>query len=112
MPTVAQALGLREIANRDPMEVLKDVLVASPEPVLLVLDNFEQVLDAASLLTHLLDGCANLKILVTSRAMLRVYGDTTSKFRHSSRRPEPRAFRSRTFHVTPLWRCSSSASQP
>ena len=75
MPTVAQALGLREIANRDPMEVLKDVLVASPEPVLLVLDNFEQVLDAASLLTHLLDGCANLKILVTSRAVLRVYGE-------------------------------------
>jgi len=29
MPTVAQALGLREIANRDPMEVLKDVLSAS-----------------------------------------------------------------------------------
>ncbi len=54
MPTVAQALGLREIGNRDPMEVLKDALVASLEPVLLVLDNFEHVLDAAPLLTHLL----------------------------------------------------------
>jgi predicted ATPase len=75
IPTVAQAVGLRTIGNRDPMEVVKDVLVASPEPVLLVLDNFEHVLDAAPLVTHLLDGCANLKILVTSRAVLRMYGE-------------------------------------
>jgi predicted ATPase len=42
---------------------------------LLLLDNFEQVLAAAPLVTKLLDACAALKMLVTSRAVLHVYGE-------------------------------------
>jgi len=75
VPTIAQALGVREVGNRDPAEALKDTVAALQEPVLLLIDNFEQLLDAAPLLTDLLESCANLKVLVTSRAVLRVYGE-------------------------------------
>jgi predicted ATPase len=44
-------------------------------PVLFLLDNFERVIEAAPLLTDLLAACANLKLLVTSRAVLRVSGE-------------------------------------
>jgi predicted ATPase len=74
-PTLAQALGAREIGKRDPAEVMKELLRAVDEPVLLVLDNFEQVLGAVPVLTDLLESCPLLKILVTSRAVLRVYGE-------------------------------------
>jgi len=74
-PTIAQALGAREIGKRDPAEVVKETLSAAGEPTLLLLDNFEQVLDSAPLLTDLLEGCAHLKVLVTSQAVLRVYGE-------------------------------------
>ncbi|MBN2388579.1 MAG: hypothetical protein JXB85_16300 [Anaerolineales bacterium] len=42
---------------------------------LLILDNFEQILPARSLVTDLLTACPRLKILVTSRAALHVYGE-------------------------------------
>ena len=74
-PTVAQALGTREIGNRVPAEVLKESLRAIDEPILLVLDNFEQVLGAQPVVTDLLEACPLLKVLVTSRAVLHVYGE-------------------------------------
>jgi predicted ATPase len=73
--TLAQALGTREIGKREPVEVLKDSLRAVQQPVLLVVDNFEQVLGALPVLTDLLESCPLLKMLVTSRAVLRVYGE-------------------------------------
>jgi predicted ATPase len=75
VPTIAQVFGLREMGARDPAEALKAAIAATHEPVLLLLDNFEQVIDAAPLLTDLLAACANLKLLVTSRAVLRVSGE-------------------------------------
>jgi predicted ATPase len=42
---------------------------------LLLLDNFEQVLPAATVLAEVLEACPSLKILVTSRSCLRVYGE-------------------------------------
>jgi predicted ATPase len=44
-------------------------------PFLLLLDNFEQVLPAASIVSETLEACSALKILVTSRERLRVYGE-------------------------------------
>jgi predicted ATPase/DNA-binding CsgD family transcriptional regulator/Tfp pilus assembly protein PilF len=64
---IAQALGLRDVGRP-----LADVLATAirDHHVLLVLDNFEQVLDAAPGITDLLTTCPHLKIIVTSRAVL------------------------------------------
>jgi predicted ATPase/DNA-binding CsgD family transcriptional regulator len=71
--TIVQTLGLRGTRKRQPFEHLKTFL--SEKHLLLVLDNFEQVLAAAPLLPELLSACPQLKMLVTSRAVLRVQGE-------------------------------------
>ncbi|HYN89653.1 MAG TPA: tetratricopeptide repeat protein, partial [Ardenticatenaceae bacterium] len=70
---IAQSLGVSESPGRALMDVLKDVL--RPKRLLLVLDNFEQVIGAAPLLTDLLAATPGVKALVTSRAVLHVYGE-------------------------------------
>ena len=74
-PTLAHALGTGQGANREPTEAVKTALAAVRQPILLVLDNLEQVLGVVPFLTELLEHCAQLKLLVTSRAVLRVYGE-------------------------------------
>jgi predicted ATPase/DNA-binding XRE family transcriptional regulator len=70
---LAQALGLKP-SGRIP--ILAQLIAAlSGKRLLLFLDNFEHVLEAAPLVTTLLAACAGLKVLVTSRAMLHVYGE-------------------------------------
>jgi predicted ATPase len=71
--TIARALGLRETADRTPLESLKEYL--AEKHVLLLLDNFEQVLPAARGIAELLAACPRLTALVTSRAALRVRGE-------------------------------------
>jgi predicted ATPase/class 3 adenylate cyclase len=71
--TMAGALSVSESAGRDLKEQLRDYL--SNKELLLVLDNFEQVVDAAPLVGELLSGCPNLEVLVTSRSLLRLYGE-------------------------------------
>ena len=68
--TIASTLGLREERGRSPLECLKEEI--GQNRVLLLLDNFEQVLDAAVQVSDLLVACPQLKIMVTSRAVLRV----------------------------------------
>ncbi|HSF48595.1 MAG TPA: TIR domain-containing protein, partial [Burkholderiales bacterium] len=67
---IAQALGVREEPGRSLLETLKKHL--REKQILLVLDNFEQVLDAAPLVSELLDSSARLEVLVTSRIALRL----------------------------------------
>jgi predicted ATPase/DNA-binding XRE family transcriptional regulator len=66
--TVAQALGLREQASSSPAEQVRAFLRG--KHVLLVLDNFEQVLEAAAFIADVLATCPRLSVLVTSRAPL------------------------------------------
>src|SRR5688572_8377482 len=73
VPTIAQALGLRDMGSRPLAERLVAFLRERHE--LLVLDNFEQLLDAAPLLADLLTACPRLTLLVTSRAKLRLSGE-------------------------------------
>src|SRR5439155_1016922 len=71
--TIARRLGLREASRRPLAESLKNYL--RDKSMLLVLDNFEQVLPAASLVAELLVAAPHLKVLVTSRIALNVYGE-------------------------------------
>jgi predicted ATPase/DNA-binding XRE family transcriptional regulator len=66
--TVAQALGLREQADRPFSEQVRAFL--QDKQCLLLLDNFEQVLSAADFVADLLVSCPRLQVLVTSRAPL------------------------------------------
>jgi predicted ATPase/DNA-binding NarL/FixJ family response regulator len=65
---IAQALGVRESGGRPLPESLAAAL--GDRRVLLLLDNFEHLLDAASLVADLLVRCSRLTVLVTSRAPL------------------------------------------
>jgi predicted ATPase/class 3 adenylate cyclase len=71
--TIARALGLRETTDRPLMHLLTDHLRG--RQLLLLLDNFEQILPAALVVADLLAACPRLKILVTSRATLRLRGE-------------------------------------
>jgi predicted ATPase/DNA-binding CsgD family transcriptional regulator len=73
VPTIAQALVVRETGGQPLFERLA-VFVGSGS-ALLILDNFEQVLPAAARVTDLLAACPLLKVLVTSREVLRVTGE-------------------------------------
>jgi predicted ATPase len=73
LPTIAQAEGLQDNIPRSPVEVLQAALREKHH--LLVLDNFEQVVTAAPSLVNLLAACPHLKMLVTSREVLRVRGE-------------------------------------
>lgn len=70
---IAQTLGVRETAGRSLQESLRAYL--RDRQLLLVLDNFEQILAAAPLVSALLTACRRLKTLVTSRAPLHLYGE-------------------------------------
>jgi predicted ATPase len=71
--TIAQTLSVPETAGRSILESLKEYLQS--KSMLLVLDNFEQVISAAPLVSELLSVCGQLKILVTSREGLRITGE-------------------------------------
>jgi predicted ATPase/class 3 adenylate cyclase len=67
---VARALGVQEVGARPLLEVLCEAL--SGRRSLLVLDNFEHVLSAAPFVADLVQACPNLKVVVTSRELLRL----------------------------------------
>lgn len=71
--TLAQSLHLKESEEDRLLEHLYAYLWDKQH--LLLLDNFEQIVEAAPLLVELLQGCPGLKMLVTSRARLRVSGE-------------------------------------
>jgi predicted ATPase/DNA-binding XRE family transcriptional regulator len=73
VPAIAQALGVTEHSGKEPLQVLREVL--RNRELLLVLDNFEQVLPAAPVIAELLASAASLTVLVTSRASLRLAGE-------------------------------------
>ncbi len=73
--TIGHAFEIRESAMRSPAEAVREFL--RNRQALLVLDNFEHVLDAAPLVADLLAGCPALTVLVTSRGVLHVSGEHT-----------------------------------
>jgi predicted ATPase/DNA-binding winged helix-turn-helix (wHTH) protein len=73
---ITESLGIDRTGSRHVLDLLKDYLRnAEPSPLLLLLDNFEHLLAASPLIVELLDSSVTLKVLVTSRAALRLYGE-------------------------------------
>lgn len=70
---IATALGLRESAGGGPIERL--VASLARRQMLLILDNFEGLLEGVPLLSRLLSAAPDLKLLVTSRSVLRARGE-------------------------------------
>lgn len=70
MSVLAQALGLRESTEGEISEQI--AIFLQEKHLLLVLDNFEQILEAASSVAELLSKCPRLSVLVTSRMPLRL----------------------------------------
>jgi len=70
---IAEALGLSDVTAVDLPRRARTA--CADRPTLLVLDNFEQILDAAPLVADLLTSVASLRLLATSRAPLRVRGE-------------------------------------
>ena len=63
IPTIAHTLGVIESPNRLLLDSLKEFL--RDQQALLLLDNFEQIISAAPLLSELLSACAELRVLAT-----------------------------------------------
>lgn len=71
IPTIARTIGVKETTRGKTLfESLKEFLYQ--KQVLLLLDNFEHVLSAASKIAELLEACPRTKILVTSRSPIRL----------------------------------------
>ncbi len=79
---LADAFEIQQVGKRTIPQLIGDQLKNSG-PFLLLLDNFEQVLPAAIVVAEILEACPSLKVLVTSRSRLHIYGE-------------------QEFHVTPL----------
>lgn len=73
IPTIARGLGIKESRERTIQDALLDY--AANKDMLLVLDNFEQVLPAARKIAELLASTNNLKLLITSRTVLHISGE-------------------------------------
>lgn len=72
-PTIAQEIGIANRGGLEPLDRLREHL--RERTMLLVLDNFEQVASAAPVVGELLTSAARLTVLVTSRAVLHLYGE-------------------------------------
>jgi class 3 adenylate cyclase len=70
---IAKTLGIQEEKGSSLIEQVKSTL--REQSVLLVLDNFEQVLSARLAIADLLAGCPNLKVLITSRVILHLQAE-------------------------------------
>jgi predicted ATPase/class 3 adenylate cyclase/DNA-binding CsgD family transcriptional regulator len=73
LPSVAEALAVRSASGQPLADLLRDYL--RDRTLLLGLDNFEHVLGAAPVVGELLTAAPRLKVLATSRAPLRLYGE-------------------------------------
>ena len=120
IPTIAQALGLTESFDDPPLLTLKGFL--RHKSLFLVLDNFEQVVEAAPQLTDLLEAACSVKALVTSRTRLGVRGerelaltplalpDADSSFEELKLNPSVALFTDRACAVDPSFMLNASSA--
>lgn len=70
---VAEALSVGDVSGRSLRDGIGSTI--GSRVILLILDNFEHVLESASLVSDLLQTCAGLHVVVTSRTPLHLYGE-------------------------------------
>ncbi|MFL5733845.1 MAG: tetratricopeptide repeat protein [Chloroflexia bacterium] len=73
VPVIEQALEVKEEPNRPGLELLTEYL--RDKRLLLILDNFEHIIDARLFVVELLSACPGLKVMASSRQRLDVYGE-------------------------------------
>jgi predicted ATPase len=73
--TIAEHLEVQFFPQAEPLQQLLDHF--RNKTLLLVLDNFEHLLDGAELVTHILQAAPNVRVLVTSRERLSLYGEVS-----------------------------------
>ena len=71
---IAAALGLRSEGTRPLLATIEDRLAS--DRALIVLDNFEQVVEARNVVAQVLESCPGVELVVTSRTPLRARGET------------------------------------
>jgi non-specific serine/threonine protein kinase len=72
-PAIVQTLGVRAVGQQPAVAMLKTFL--AKRQILLILDNFEQIIEAGPIVTDLLQACPHLNVIVTSRSLLNVAGE-------------------------------------
>ena len=104
--TIARTIGLHDGPGRPAAEGLRPYL--ADRSMLLVLDNFERLLDASGDVADLLDASPALRIIVTSRAPLRIGGEQEYPVQ-SLGADCPRLFAERARSVRPGWNAGSDS---
>lgn len=72
---IAQTIGLREVPGESSRDTLREYVRGLARPLLLLLDNFEHLVSQGGDIAELLTLNPNLKVVVTSQALLHVYGE-------------------------------------
>jgi predicted ATPase len=72
---IARAIGLREVPGESSRDTLREYVRGLPQPLLLLLDNFEHLISAGGDIAELLTLNPKLRVIVTSQALLHVYGE-------------------------------------
>jgi predicted ATPase/DNA-binding CsgD family transcriptional regulator len=102
--TIADALGVQERGGIDLVDGVEGYL--ADREVLLVLDNFEQVIAAAPLVTGFLEAAPELRVIVTSRTPLRIAGEQESEVAPLDAEAAMRVFIERATAVRPTFDAS------
>jgi predicted ATPase len=105
---VATALRVREAPDRTPLEAVIDRL--REKHALLVLDNCEHVLAAGPRISELLAACPGLRVLATSRAVLRLRGEHDVEIEPLREVDAVRLFVERAGQVNPNLRLTPEAT--
>jgi len=72
-PTIAQAAGISPVTGETTEQTLHRAF--ADKQVLMILDNFEQLVASSPWVAHLLESAPRVKVLVTSRSPLRIHGE-------------------------------------
>ena len=118
VPAIAEALGFSFHGEGDPRQQLLRYL--QRREVLLILDNYEHLLDGAVLATEILEAAPQAKVLATSRARLNVQGEyvyPVGGMNYPTSIPSPKPGRGEPLDITPysairLFVASACRAQP